>query len=120
MDFGSFRDGDALQVSAARECPFSDFLQLRTLRKDDRAETTAIVKCLPFDALHARRYLHLCDAGLVERTFSDLPQLGALCEGHFLQVLAFLEGALFYGLHAGWHTKLCKSASPKRIISYAH
>ena len=87
MDFGGFRDGDALQVFAVIEGQFSDFLQLRTLRKDDRAEIGAVVECVLSDGLHARRYLHLCDAAALERIISDLPQLRALREGHSLQVL---------------------------------
>ena len=111
MDFSGFRDGDAFQVFAVIEGPFSDFLQLGALHEDDRAEI-AVGECSLSNALHARRYLHLCDAGLVERTSSDLPQLRALCKGHLLQVLTFPEGTIFYGLHAGWHTKLCKSGPP--------
>ena len=73
MDFSGFRDGDALQVFAVIEGPFSDFFQLGAFRKDDRAEIMAVVECLHSDALHARRYPHLCDAAVLERTFSDLP-----------------------------------------------
>ena len=36
----------------------------------------------------------------VEGIFSDFFQLRALCEGHSLQVLTFLEGALFDELNA--------------------
>ena len=91
MDFGSFRDGDAFQVIAEGEGTFSDFFQLGAFREDDRPEIMAIVECLLSNALHARRYLHLCDAGPRERTSSDLPQLGTLCEGNFAELFAIFE-----------------------------
>ena len=45
MNFGGFRDGDALQVVAGVEGLPSDFFQLRALREDDQAKTIAEKEC---------------------------------------------------------------------------
>ena len=119
MDFGGGRDSNALQVSAVMEGLFSDFLQLRTLRKDNRTEIGAVGECPLSDALHACRYLHLCDAGPQERTISDLPQLRAFCESYLLKIVTIFEGLHSDALHARRYVHFLDSTSIEPLFSNA-
>ena len=54
---------------------------------------------------------------ILERILSDLPQLRALWESHFLQAPTIVEGVSSDGLHARWDVYFCKTRFAEREFS---